>query len=570
MVRRRRHFLSDEQRRELGRKMSDARQSIDPMFSQAAMGRLIGVSKDTVERWETGQKQPEADELARYCQRLISKQVDDLAAREIFKFAYPDLSFELPNSSGAFVAKSVKSGVERLGGIFEAPTNPYSEQHRATAAQGKNRLRTPNEREARLLAEPHLIEEAFRNAETMRTNSALYDYLEAESKWRAPMYLDHPHQMMIKSFPGRLTVPIPISVLSLASKIRLSALGDDLSDREVRQNAYFRMVYEMTDLNARKNKKSAEDLLWNGRVYTMRDISNSGDGRECIIHGGVSDFFSTLTHHVSMEFELLSELKERQTTSDLSLPTRQHFFEKQLRQRQHAALSITALVVYKSARSGGYKIMLCKRSEQPAVYRGLFGIIPGGMFQPEVSPLDEWNIHHCIIKEFTEELFGADFDRERASPFYFFYNADEKWKHAAALYRAFKDGECKLIHSGVLLTMLDWLPQICCVLLIEEPSWYARLSVDMKNNFENLSRTDFMRSIKAAMTDEFDLDDFESQFLELAEPATTGPAISGRWVPASLGSLWLGIAAVREYFEKKRPSAEFIPYLSKIGLPDPN
>jgi hypothetical protein len=45
--------------------------------------------------------------------------------------------------------------------------------------------------------------------------------------------------------------------------------------------------------------------------------------------------------------------------------------------------------VTQGSSSNAYKVLLCKRSEDVAAYRGLFGVIPGGMFQPQVNPLEE-------------------------------------------------------------------------------------------------------------------------------------------------------------------------------------
>lgn len=272
----------------------------------------------------------------------------------------------------------------------------------------------------------------------------------------------------------------------------------------------------------------------------------------------------------SMEFELLSALTGKVGSKNVLLPRRQSFFAREPTARaHHAALSFTALVAYKSRNSPGYKILLCKRSEDVAVYRGLFGVIPGGMFQPEISPHEEWNVHHCIIKEFVEEFFSCEFDRGRWNPFYIFYDdADPRWQHATQLYRALKEGICKILYSGVILTMMDLLPQICCVLVIDDAAWFQRQALAMANNFENVSRSDFVRAVKAAKA-EFDVDDFETEFLAMHERGMDGPRISGRGVPASLGSLWLGMKALREYSDKRRPATEFMPYLSHFGLPEP-
>jgi transcriptional regulator with XRE-family HTH domain len=532
MTRKRRNTLgtsADEAApRTFGQKLRAAREAIG--YSRPRLAKAVKVSPDSIERSERYGRIPTIGELTAICDLFERNGVDLARVREIFRAAYPRQSYELHASAG--------SGHDR--GHLPAHSPAGSNQ----------------------------IEDEFRGAEAARPNPALYEYLEAESERHAPMYLARPHLMMTKRFPNGLTVPIPVSILTDASKIRLGSLGEeDLSDPDAETDPYVRKVYAM----AERKGRDAKQVLWNGAVYTMKGIAISADEMECTISCGLSDFYSTLSNHVAMEFELLSGLKEWDRSRGLILPKRRNFFGKPAAlQRRHAALSLTALVVYSTSSSGGYKIMLCKRSEDVAMYRGLFGVIPGGMFGPEISPYEEWNIHHCLIKEYAEELFGLTFDRQRASPFYFFYDGDggAGWKPALDLYRALKEGTCKIIYSGVILTMMDWLPQICCVMMIDKPEWYKNQELKMANNFENVPKGDFRKATKRARA-EFDLDDFEAEFLSMREGRVDGAAIGGRWVPASLGSLWLGIKAVREYHEGKRPAAEFIPYLSINGLPEP-
>lgn len=422
--------------------------------------------------------------------------------------------------------------------------------------------------EERELAPAVSIEKQFHAAESCRADPRLYEYLRRESGTRKPMYLTKPHQMMQQVLNAGITIPIPVTVLTDAHRITLKGLEAAASDESAEQDDYVRMIYAM----ARARRPDAETVLWNDAVYTLQNLSISADGRICTLTGGLSDFFSTLSHHVALEFELLTAIHQRQTSTALRLPKRRRFFESDvMAQRRHAALSMTALVLYRTSSTNSYKVLLCKRSQDVAVYRGLFGIIPGGMFQPQVRPQEEWNIHHCLIKEFTEELFGCEFGRRQSDPFYFFYeHQDSKWRHAGELYRALTTGICKILYSGVILTLIDWLPQICCVLLIEDPAWYRRQSIRMANNFENVSTSEFIKSVRRVKS-EFDFDDFETEFLNIVRPAATGPQISSRWVPASLASLWLGVKAAREHiYDRTREAAEFKPYLSELGLPDPH
>jgi hypothetical protein len=303
--------------------------------------------------------------------------------------------------------------------------------------------------------------------------------------------------------------------------------------------------------------------LYNGKTYTMKDIMVSEDGNECTITGSISDFFSMLATHMSMEFELLSAFSHSGAVHNLAdrLPRRQKFRNGDLQaNRRHAALSITSLLVY-NTESSGLKVMLRKRSNVVAVYPSLFSIIPGGMFQPEFDIEKEWNIQHCIIREYCEELFSAKNIFNADDPYYIY--SDPNWKAAKDLYNALKSGACKILHAGVIVTLQDFIPQLCCVLLIEHPDWWSARKSQLRTNYEFMSRNEFITTVRGARAD-YDFDDFDAQFLAQVKVINdaTGASVSGQWMPSSLGSLWLGIQAVDEYRKNQRPAAKFDPYLA--------
>jgi hypothetical protein len=414
------------------------------------------------------------------------------------------------------------------------------------------------------------LEAPFLAAELMRLDHRLYNFITYEAAHSRPLYLPTPHEIMKKPLRiGHRTVDIriPVTVLTRAKTIRLEPLLDPMVDDSDPRAAGNDYVERLTKLNSFRNPNGGDEYLYNNTCYTMKNVTVSGD--ECTITGSISNYFSMLATHDAMEFELLSNLAQHSTCLQdqynefaRRLALRQRFFaqDDEVR-RKHAALSILALFVYKAKRDGRYKIMIRKRSDDVAAYRGLLNVIPAGMFQPEGSEEKEWSIQHCLIKEYSEELFGERIpdDYERPTEIY-------RWDSARALYEALRDGRCKMLYSGLILNLLMLRPHICCVLLAEDPAWFEDQEQNCKNqegkcgfrsNWEHVSPRDAMRTGKRVKT-EYDLEQVEA---EIAAADASPAAIVGRWNPDALAALFLGIDAISEYRQGKRdPVFDRYPY----------
>lgn len=117
--------------------MSSTRRSINPVFSAEAMGKALGVSKDTVERWETGKKPPSAEQLAEYCGVLIRKGVTKFVASDVFSSAYPTMSFGHRADSAAIERRQTMK--QYTDAIRREPSNPsnYGLRARLYEIQGE-------------------------------------------------------------------------------------------------------------------------------------------------------------------------------------------------------------------------------------------------------------------------------------------------------------------------------------------------------------------------------------------------------------------------------------------------
>jgi len=79
-------------------------------------------------------------------------------------------------------------------------------------------------------------------------------------------------------------------------------------------------------------------------------------------------------------------------------------------QHGYRPMSISALMVHQT-RDEGYKIIMRKRSPNVAVDSSA---VPGFTFQPEVDEVKEWDVRHCLIKEYCEELFDEKVDETKS------------------------------------------------------------------------------------------------------------------------------------------------------------
>jgi hypothetical protein len=350
------------------------------------------------------------------------------------------------------------------------------------------------------------LQKPFWAADRRRSDQRLYDFLESEAACSPPLYLGIPHRVMTKELEigGRIrNIQIPVTVLTRARSVNLSRLPIPTSedfDPAAKRDDY---VQELEKISRLKHANTSARYFYNNRTYTMKDVSVAGD--ECTITGSISDYFSMLSTHDAMEFELLSRMTDSAPAQGgydgfaRRLQRRRRFLAKDnVVRRQHAALSVSALLVYKR-KDGNYKIMVRKRSEDVAVHRGLLHVIPSGMFQPELSEEKEWNIQHCLIKEYSEELFSEEIAENAERPFYIY----EAWESAKALYDALQSGLCKLLYSGLFLNLLTLRPHICCVLLVEDANWFEYQENECKNqkgergfrsNWEFVTARDAMRS----------------------------------------------------------------------------
>jgi transcriptional regulator with XRE-family HTH domain len=142
-----------------------------------------------------------------------------------------------------------------------------------------------------------------------------------------------------------------------------------------------------------------------------------------------------------------------------------------------AAIGISTLVIVR-ARSrtfDGYKMFLSPRSVTVATQRRRYHVVPSGMFQPFVpgeSDLlrSQFSVFETVMREFVEELYGVE-ELEtgdgRVDSQAIFHR-----REARVLSDMLRGGDALLLYSGVAVNLLALRPEICTVLIIDDPRWY--------------------------------------------------------------------------------------------------
>jgi len=379
------------------------------------------------------------------------------------------------------------------------------------------------------------IARLFENAESMRGSGVIYDLLGEECSQNC---LFPGAQLKMVNRPiGRLVVPMAVGIFAKGVPVRLGKLDRRLRTfAQVEQDEYI----QQRDTLIGNTLIGKTDKI----TYTAQRIVSSGD--HCEIEGGITRYLSGLKAHHALQHELLAAAYDlhaegRLTVGNLKplLKRRNQFFQLPSEQQQwYRTLSISALIVHKT-KDEGYKIMVRKRSKMVASDQNLIQAITSFTFQPELDIEKEWDVQHCLTKEYCEELFDEKVDEAKADRHDFIY---DKFPPARQLKEALASGQCELLYSGVVLHLMLLFPEIFCVLLVHDHEWFAEQQRRFLTNWEFVSRHDILHS--GAVLTEYHLDDAESEFLE--QGRMTVSDIWRTWSPFGMGSFWLGIDAARK------------------------
>lgn len=385
--------------------------------------------------------------------------------------------------------------------------------------------------------------DAFIRAEAFRMLPSLYDYLEFHLRERPLTVAGAPVQMMHRNLHG-YSLKIPVFLAWKGRNIVLTPFADD-------------EVYEWPDWKNSdyvRVRQQLKPILNDDPVYEAQKIWIEHDNLR--IEGALGTYGSALSTQDALAWELLQSAANLLggTNDRLVFPRLMSRLPMRLEAESQSdnyilngvgrcnALAISTTIVYKNL-SGDYKIMFGKRSADVAAYPHLFHVIPAAMFQPQLGGVnDEWNVKHNVLREYGEELFNLELEKNAWPPNYFY----ESWPPVSELRKAIDEGKCNFFVTGFVVDLLNLRPEICTLLLVKDENWWEGQLREVRTGWEYVPRQQILSKEKRARTD-FSLKNAEYDFLDyFSKLAGDRSAIAGLWVPPGLAAFWLAVDAARD------------------------
>lgn len=152
-------------------------------------------------------------------------------------------------------------------------------------------------------------------------------------------------------------------------------------------------------------------------------------------------------------------------------------------QRAAAVSHATVVMIAADEDEECYDILLPARSDEVAAHRGFNHVAPSGILAPfdemSPSPRKEFSVRRNFYREWVEELYNA---KEHERPAGFDIPDPEEQEEITRL----KAANARLYYTGVSVNLLTLRPEICLLLLIDDPQWFGterRLAEKMRRAF---------------------------------------------------------------------------------------
>jgi len=193
-----------------------------------------------------------------------------------------------------------------------------------------------------------------------------------------------------------------------------------------------------------------------------------------------------------------------------------------------AALGVACLTVFAHP-DGGHRAILARRTSRNATDPGFFHVLPAFIFQPgEAGPAArDWSVRHQVEREYLEELFGMEEDPQGQQDF----AQQPAWHELQAM---LGDGRASLHLTGVVVNFFSLRAEICSLLLIRDPQWWARCTApDSATPFNAASEAQGGRLTIVPIED------------DAALLAHLPPDVHAIMPPQGAAALWIGIDLAR-------------------------
>lgn len=241
-----------------------------------------------------------------------------------------------------------------------------------------------------------------------------------------------------------------------------------------------------------KNRKKL-GRLENRQTYCMKKIDFISSNTPLIKSGWIGTYEDCLATSDALEYEILCAFGKKsvpaQNVTDFArknLPLRNKLVQylESIKQNpilsgfgRSAAIAISTLTIAYRADISEYVTFFGPRSSETVVGKHQIHVAPSGMFQPSkdwLHPSDyqfkeEWNITHHIYRELAEELFNIDVEKtdgETAKRFYGILDVMDLVEMIEVRKTA------QAFTTGIMINLLNLRPEICTLLIIEDPKWY--------------------------------------------------------------------------------------------------
>ncbi len=227
---------------------------------------------------------------------------------------------------------------------------------------------------------------------------------------------------------------------------------------------------------------------WNQLTYDLQAMTRDEQGR-VQVHCKLGTYFHSLSTSECLDPELLEAYAAwPDSKPDEAWPRleRRAWLHERVPdpvadgRYRSAALGVSTLTIVRvrNRTFDGYKMFLSPRSVTVATKRRSYHVVPSGMFQPFI-PSDssdllqgQFSVAETVMREFVEELYGVE-ELEtgdgRVDP-----EAIYRRREARLLSDMLETGDAALLYSGVAINLLALRPEICTVLIINDPRWYER------------------------------------------------------------------------------------------------
>jgi transcriptional regulator with XRE-family HTH domain len=467
--------------------------------TQEELGRLLGWSAPVVSRFEAASERPDAATHGRYCALAPTSEL-----RERISGAYRLLA----------PATQPKVPAGRLS----------NEEWQARALEGTGLYE--------LLAERYPEYPTLKLLGDESSPLPVWAKVAPREQW-----LD------TEAGLGELSVSLPMP------QVRQWSTGEDYDPKA---EADFRRHLDDWDRQVREVQTGRRAHLdkWNQLTYDLDRIERTDRGLK--MHCKMGTYFHSLATSESLADEVMevySAWPDYRPEEGWPKLKRRTWLHERVADpvidggHRSSAIGVSTLTVVRVRRTSfdGYKMFVSPRSIRVATSRRRYHVIPSGMFQPFIadesgaSMRSQFSVSATVLREFVEELYGVE-ELEtgdgRIDPEAIYHRREAK-----LLTGMLESGAARLLYTGIAVNLLALRPEICTLLVIDDPDWFETESGEIRFCGEYLrqsERTDLLPDQRWVQLIELHGEDLEPEpgWRQHLRPGTL---VAPGWAGAVLG-----------------------------------